>query len=148
MTLVKRNNGLFPSIPSFFDDFFTRDLFDWSNANSGYGSSLPAVNIREDDNNYQIEVAVPGLKKEDFNIEIENDVLTISSENETNVENDGENYKRREFRYASFKRSFTLPEDKVDAEHVKANYQDGVLHVTLPKREEAKPKPVRKIKIG
>ena len=148
MTLIKRSNRLFPSVPSFFDDFLTKDVFDWSNANNAYGSSLPAVNIKEDDNNFEVEVAVPGLNKDDFNIELENDVLTISSENETKSETDENNYMRREFKYSSFKRTFSLPENKVDGDKVKAKYTDGVLHVTLPKKEEAKPKPVRMIKIG
>jgi len=148
MTLIKRSNSLFPSVPSFFDDFFTRDLFDWSNTNNAYGSSLPAVNIKEDENNFEVEVAVPGLKREDFKIEIENDVLTVSSEKESSNESEEENYKRREFRYSSFKRTFSLPESKVDADKVKANYVDGVLQINLPKKEEAKPKPVRTIKIG
>lgn len=148
MTLIRKGNSLFPSVPSFFDDFFTRDLFDWSATNSGYGSSLPAVNIKEDEDNYIVQVAVPGMKKDDFNIELENNILTVYSEKEEKAESDEDNYKRREFRYASFRRSFTLPENKVDGEKVKAAYNDGVLHVTLPKKEEAKPKPVRTIKIG
>jgi len=148
MTLIKRSNSLFPSVPSFFDDFFTRDVFDWSNANSAYGSSLPAVNIKEDENIYEVEVAVPGLKKDDFKIELENDVLTISSQKEVEEEKVDDNYKRREFRYSSFKRTFSLPENKVDGDKVKAKYVDGVLHITLPKREEAKPKPIRTIQIG
>ena len=86
MTLIRRTNNLFPSVPSFFDDFFTKDLVNWSNSNNGYGSSLPAVNIKEDEDGYTVEVAVPGLKKSDFNIELENDVLTISSEKEVNNE--------------------------------------------------------------
>jgi HSP20 family protein len=148
MTLIKRSNSLFPSVPSFFDDFFTRDVFDWSNANSAYGSSLPAVNIKEDENIFEVEVAVPGLKKDDFKIELENDVLTISSQKEVEEEKVDDNYKRREFRYSSFKRTFSLPENKVDGDKVKAKYVDGVLHITLPKREEAKPKPIRTIQIG
>lgn len=148
MTLIRRTNGLFPSVPSFFDDFFTKDVYDWSNANKAHGSSLPAVNIKEDDNGFQVEVAVPGMKKDDFKIEIDNDVLTISSENESNTEAENDTYKRREFHYASFKRTFSLPESTVNSDKVKADYVDGVLHVTLPKREEAKPKPARLIKIG
>ena len=148
MTLIRRTNNLFPSVPSFFDDFFTKDLFDWSSSNSGYGSSLPSVNIKEDENGYTVEVAAPGLKKSDFNIQLENDVLTISSEKEAKNESNDEGYTRREFRYSSFKRSFSLPENKVDGEKVAAKYVDGVLSIALPKREEAKPKPVKTIKIG
>ena len=148
MTLVRRSNGLFPSVPSFFDDFFTRDVFDWSNSNNAQGSSLPAVNIKEDDDDFVVEVAVPGLNKKDFKIELENDVLTISSEKEENKDVEDDNYKRREFRYSSFKRTFSLPENKIDGDKVDANYSDGVLAITLPKREEVKPKPVRSIQIG
>ena len=148
MTLVKRSNSLFPSVPSFFDDFFTRDVFDWSNVNRAYGSSLPAVNIKEDENVFEVEVAAPGLKKNDFKIELENDILTISSEKEKHEEKSDENYKRKEFSYSSFQRTFSLPENKVDGDKVKAAYVDGVLHITLPKREEAKPRPVRTIQIG
>ncbi len=150
MTLVKRTNSLFPSIPSFFDDFFTKDVFDWAGANTGYGSSMPAVNIREDENKYEVEVAAPGLQKDDFNLLIDHNVLTISSEKEENNEQKDKegNYTRREFRYSSFKRSFTLPEEVVDAEKISANYVDGVLHIQIPKKEEAKPKPARTIKIG
>lgn len=148
MSLVKRNSGLFPSIPSFFDDFFTRDLFEWPK--SSWGASLPAVNIREGDENYEVEVAAPGLTKDDFNIELNNNVLTISSKKEMkNEEKDEEgNYTRREFSYTSFERSFTLPQDVVDLEKINASYKDGILHLSLPKKEEAKPKPVKTIKIS
>ena len=109
---------------------------------------MPAVNIREDENNFEVEVAAPGLKKDDFKIELENDILTISSSIEAKEEKGNENYNRREFRYSSFKRTFSLPENKVDGDKVMAKYVDGVLQITLPKREEAKPKPVRTIQIG
>ncbi|NJN25908.1 MAG: Hsp20/alpha crystallin family protein [Cyclobacteriaceae bacterium] len=148
MTLIKRNNGFFPGVPSFFDDFITRDLLGWSNGAHGYGTSVPAVNIKEDEDNFELEVAVPGLKKEDFKIELENDVLVISSEKEVENEHKSDQYKRKEFSYSTFKRTFSLPENKVDGDKVKAKYTDGVLYVTLPKREEAKPKPVRTIDIG
>ena len=150
MTLIKRSNNVFPSVPSFFDDFFTRDgeKFNWSNSNRTVGLSFPAVNVKEDEDNFEVEVAAPGLSKADFKIELENDVLTISSEKETSDTETNAHYNRREFTYASFKRTFSLPEDKVDGENVKANYTDGVLHIFLPKKEEAKPKPAKFIKIG
>ncbi len=150
MTLMKRSN-LLPSIPSFFDDFFTRDLWDWSLVNTAAeGTSLPAVNIVENDNEFQVEVAAPGMKKDDFKIEVDNNVLTISSEKETESEEKDEKgkYSRREFRYAAFKRSFTIPEDQVDVDQIKADYKDGLLHIHLPKKEEVKPKPVKTIKIS
>ncbi len=148
MTLIKRTNNLFPAVPSFFDDFFTRDLFEWPK--STVGSSVPAVNIKEEDEGYTVEVAAPGLAKEDFNVELDNNVLTISSKKEIrNEEKDEEgNYTRREFSYTSFQRSFTLPGDVVDTDKINASYKDGVLHLSLPKREEAKPKPVKTIKIS
>ena len=146
MTLVKRTNGLFPSVPTFFDDFFVKDLMGWSNTNSSYGTSLPAVNIRQDENNFEVEVAAPGLAKEDFKVQVENNVLTISSEKE--LENEDRGYTRREFGYGAFRRTFTLPENQVDVEKVNASYNNGILHILLPKRVEVKPKPARTIKIG
>ncbi len=148
MTLIKRSNSLFPGVPTFFDDFLTKDVFDWSKTNRSYGSSLPAVNIKEDDDNFEVDVAVPGLKKDDFDIKLEKDVLTISSEKETNTESNGNNYMRREFQYSSFKRTFSLPENAVNGDKVEANYTNGVLHILLPKKEEVKPKPAKTIKIG
>lgn len=148
MTLVKRNTGLFPSIPSFFDDFFTRDLFEFPK--TSMNASLPAVNIRENDENYEVQVAAPGLTKDNFNIELNNNVLTISSKQEVKNEEKDEdgNYTRREFSYTSFQRSFTLPQDVVDVEKINAKYKDGILSLSLPKKEEAKPKPVKTIKIS
>lgn len=148
MTLIKRSNSLFSGVPTFFDDFLTKDVFDWSKTNRSYGSSLPAVNIKEDDDNFEVDVAVPGLKKDDFDIKLVNDVLTISSEKEINTENNGNNYMRREFQYSSFKRTFSLPENAVNGDKVEANYTNGVLHILLPKKEEVKPKPAKTIKIG
>ena len=151
MTLMKRNEGLFPSIPSFFDDFLTKDIFDWGNRGmTQYGYSTPAVNILENDDNFEVTIAAPGMKKDDFHVELDNHVLTISSEREEKREDKDKegNYTRREFRYASFRRSFTLPENIVEAEKIKANYEDGILKIMIPKKEEAKPKPVKTIKIG
>ena len=101
MRLIKRTNNLFPSVPSFFDDYFVKDLMGWSNTNNSYGTSLPAVNIKEDENGFNVEVAAPGLSKEDFKIEVEHDVLTISFEKELKNETEESNYTRREFQYAS-----------------------------------------------
>lgn len=146
MTLVRRSNGLFPSVPSFYDDFFTKDIYNWSKSDNLNGSSLPAVNIKEDDEGFIVEVAAPGLNKSDINVELENDILTISSEKES--ESNSEGYKRREFQFNSFKRTFSLPENIVNGEKVVAKYYDGVLSISLPKKEEAKPKPVRAIEVS
>ncbi|WP_019038029.1 Hsp20/alpha crystallin family protein [Psychroflexus tropicus] len=130
---------------SLFDRFFSNDVFnrDYSETNT----TLPSVNIKETEDKFSVEVAVPGFEKKDFNIELNNNDLTISSEKEEKHEDkEGERYTRREFSYQSFKRSFTLP-DSVDGEKISAKYTNGVLHVDIPKREEAKPKPARLIEI-
>jgi len=121
---------------------------DWSNFNfSSTNTSLPAVNVKENDNEYLIEVAAPGMRKEDFKIDYDNGRLTISSELKEEKKQDDDRYTRREFSYQSFQRSFTVPENLVDGEKIHAKYNDGILHLTLPKREEVKPKPVKQIKI-
>jgi HSP20 family protein len=149
MTLMKRNGGFFPSMPSFFDDFLTRDLMNWG-VNPSRSQMVPAVNILEDEHKYSVEVAAPGLKKDDFKVEIDNNVLTISSEKEEKHEEKDEhgNYTRREFSYASFNRSFNLPDDVIEVDKVNAKYENGVLKLDLPKKEAARPKPVKTIKIS
>ncbi|NJM94755.1 MAG: Hsp20/alpha crystallin family protein [Cytophagales bacterium] len=144
MTLVKRFTDPFESVPSLFDDFLTRDIFN----RSALRNQVPAVNIREDNENFYVELAAPGLKKEDFKLELENNVLSISSEVKTEQEDKNNGYTRREFSYSSFKRSFTLPERVVDDERIQAHYEDGVLLLTVPKREEAKQKGPKVINIG
>ncbi|VBB46898.1 Heat shock protein Hsp20 [uncultured Paludibacter sp.] len=133
-----------------FDRFFDNgELMDWSNKNySKTNTTLPSVNVKENENEYQIEVAVPGFDKKDFKIEVHNDVLSISSEKKENSEEKDENgrYTKREFSYQSFCRSFTLPHT-VDGEKIEANYDKGILNVVIPKREEAKPKAPRTVEI-
>ena len=144
MALVKfRNKDMFPSI---FNDFFDRDLFDLTNT-SFMNSTLPAVNIKESKEDYQVDVAAPGMNKDDFKIELENNFLVISSEKEDKKEEEGKEFTRREFSYQSFKRSFSLPKT-IDDGKIMANYKDGVLKITLPKKEEAKEKPKKLITIG
>jgi len=149
MTLIKRSNSYYPSIPSLIDSLFSRDLMDWSNTNfSSTNTTLPAVNVKETPDEYKIEVAAPVMKKDDFKLNLKNNQLTISSEGEIEKENkDDDNYTRREFSYQSFQRTFTIPENIVDGDKITAKYDDGILYVTLPKREEVKPKPAREIKI-
>ncbi|WP_339816303.1 Hsp20/alpha crystallin family protein [uncultured Imperialibacter sp.] len=151
MKLIRRNPNLFPEFPSVFDSFLGRDLFDFENGlvNSP-GASVPAVNVKETEEGFDVEVAAPGFNKKDFHVEVNNNLLTISSEKEVKNEQKDENgrYTRREFGYSSFKRSFTLPENVVNAEKIGATYENGILHVSIPKREEAKPKPVRQIAIA
>ena len=145
MTLARRSENF---IPSFFDRFFNSDLMDWNLTNfSSTNTTLPAVNVRETDDDYILEVAAPGMNKKDFKINFQNNVLTISSEKKTEMNEKEDDYTRREFCYQSFQRSFTVPHSDVDSDKINATYADGILSVKLPKREEVKPKPAREIKI-
>jgi HSP20 family protein len=150
-TLVRTNGSLFPSMPSLLNDFFADDWLDSSLANwKSSGATLPAVNVRETNDDFRIEVAAPGLKRDDFKVELDNNVLTISSEREDTheeKERDG-SYTRREFSYRSFQRSFSLPEGKVEGDKITARYEEGILQVTVPKREDAKVKPAKQISIS
>jgi HSP20 family protein len=123
---------------------------DWSNLNfAGTNSTLPACNIKENENQFEIEVAAPGMKKNDFKVNFDNGRLTISSVmKDEKRESKDDKYTRREYWYQSFQRSFTIPENVVDGEKIQATYTDGILNISLPKREEVKPKPVREIKIS
>jgi len=148
-SLVNSNsNQNFPTLSNWLDDIFNRDLIPsvfTSNFNTGI--TLPKVNIKETANDFAVEMAVPGLKKSDFQIEIDNQVLSISTETKEENERKEENYTRREFGYSSFKRTFTLPES-VNADKINASYNEGILSILLPKKEEAKQKPARSIKIS
>ena len=149
MTLARLSENMFPSFPSLFNRFFEGDLMDWSSSNfAGSDSTLPAVNIKETDHDYLIEVAAPGMKKEDFKVNYDNGRLTISSEKKEENEEKNGKYTRKEYSYQSFQRSFTVPESMVNGEKINARYSDGVLNITLPKRDELKPKPAKEIKIS
>ena len=150
MTIVKRNGGLHNSFPSLFNDFFNREMFDWGESNfSTTGTTLPAVNIKETNDAFEVEMAAPGMNKNDFKIELEGNLLTISSEtNKETEEKEGDRYSRREFSYQSFQRSFTLAKDVMDEEKINAKYEDGVLRLLIPKKEEAKQKPPRLIDVS
>lgn len=141
------SNNNFPTLSSWIDDLFNRDLPSVLHSNFNTGITLPKVNIKENDDSYEVEMAVPGLKKSDFKIDIDNQLLSIATEVKQENEETEDNYTRREFGYSSFKRSFTLPET-VDDEKIKASYNEGILNITLPKKEEAKRKPTRNIKIS
>ena len=144
MSLVKFSNQM----PSLIDRFFENDMFDWSNRNySNTNTSLPAVNIKEDRASFEVDVSAPGFEKGDFKIELNNNLLTISSEKKVeNETTEGQQFTRREFSYQSFCRSFTLPEE-VEGEKISAKYENGILSVNIPKKEEAKTKPVKQIEI-
>ncbi len=142
MTLMKNGGRLFPATPSFFDDFFTRNLWDWGPENtSSAGTTIPAVNVREIDDHFEVEMAAPGLKKGDFEVELEGNVLTISSQKESrNDEKDKQGYSRKEFCYESFTRTLQLPKDVVDEEKIEAKYENGVLRLNIPKKEPSSQK--------
>jgi HSP20 family protein len=147
MTLIKWNpngNTTSPAFSGLLDNFFGREFSDFLGRD--FVSNVPAVNIHESAEKYTVEVAAPGLKKENFRIALNNNVLTIASKVEQTTENTEGKYTRREFGFRTFERSFTLP-NTVDTERVEAKYTDGILHVYLPKKEEARKKPVRQIDI-
>lgn len=149
MSLIKRNGNTFSSLPSLFDDFFSRELFNWGNNNfSSTSTTVPSVNIRETADNYEVEVAAPGMEKKDFKVTLDDNLLTISSAKQQNEEKKEHNYTRREFSYQSFQRSFELPKNVVDDDKIIARYENGVLYLTIPKREEAKQKAPRTIEIA
>ena len=150
MTLLKRNGNLFNQLPVLFDDFFNRDNFNWGLSNfSSSNTTIPAVNIRETNENYQVEVAAPGMQKKDFKVELDGNLLTISSEKRDEKEDvETDKYTRKEFSYQAFQRSFTLPKEVVDADKIQAKYEDGMLHLLIPKKEDAKQKAPRLIQIS
>jgi HSP20 family protein len=135
-------------MPSIWDNFFNRDLFNWESNFANTGNSIPAVNIKETPDSFLVEMAAPGMDKKDFKIELDGAALTISSEKQNeSEEKEWENYSRKEFSYQSFYRTFHLPKEVVNADKIHAKYENGLLQLEIPKREEAKQKPVRLIDI-
>ncbi|MEI6680583.1 MAG: Hsp20/alpha crystallin family protein [Mariniphaga sp.] len=147
MSLIKRENYL-PSWSHFFNDFMNRDWYDWAIQNySTTNTTIPSVNIRETESGFDVEMAAPGMQKEDFKIELNQNLLTISSEKQSETHADaGKIVSRREFSYQSFIRSFTLPA-MVETDQISAKYENGILRVNIPKKEEAKPKPMKQIEV-
>ena len=125
-------------MPSAFDDFFKpwNEWFD-NGGLRGRAMNVPAVNITEHKNEYQVSLAAPGLKKDDFKIDVNGNMLTISSEKEENKEEKDKRFTRKEYSYSSFSRSFTLPEE-INKEKIEAKYEDGVLRISMPRKEEVK----------
>lgn len=147
MTFLKLKNNFNSHVPAVYGDFFN-DFFNDSVLSRDYFKSVPATNVKETNNAYHIELAAPGLSKDDFKLSVEKNVLTISAskKEEKNTEDNGK-FTRREFNYTSFTRSFNLPEN-VNTESIEASYLNGVLSVNIPKKEAAKEKAVREIKIA
>lgn len=141
---VTKNGG---RVPVFFDDFF-KPWNEWFDNGGLWERTLnvPAVNISEHENEFQVSLAVPGMKKSDFKIDVDGNMLTISSEKEQSKEEKEKKFTRKEYSYSSFSRSFTLPED-VNTEKIDAKYEDGVLKLSLPRKEGAKKTAVKHIAV-
>ena len=139
--LINFNSG----INSIFDDLFNNSLSNF--VGSDFASNVPSVNISEFANEFKIEFAAPGLQKGDFDINVEKNTLTISANKENSTEVEGEKFTRKEFSYSSFSRSFQLPKG-VESNSIVANYENGILEIVLPKKEETKELPPRVIQIN
>ncbi len=145
--MLIRRNEFTPMYKGFFDNFFNDD-FGWKQSNfSKTETTLPAVNIKDTEDNFFVGMAAPGMDKNDFKINIENDILTISSEKKEEKTEENEKYSRREYSYQSFQRSFNIPREIVDSSKISAKYENGELTVTIPKREETKPQAPKSIEI-
>jgi len=147
MTLIKFKNDAekYTSRMPYFSDLFN-DLFE-NMAFDSRRSSIPAVNVLENDDQFMLELAAPGLSKDDFKIEIDKDLLTIRAEKEEDTQSKKGRYNRRDFNFMSFTRSFNLPE-VIDTDHISAEYENGVMRIAMPKRAEARPKPARVVKVS
>ena len=150
MKPANRNGSMFNHLPMLFDDFLNRDVFNWGSNNfPDTNTTIPAVNIKETADRYEVEVAAPGMTKDDFKVELDGTTLTISSEKTQDHENkEDERFYRREFSYQSFQRTFNLKKEVVDSDKIEARYDNGVLHLLIPKKEEARQKPPRLIQIS
>lgn len=135
MSLIKWNkrDALFPSFSSMIDDFWGKDYFNAMDI----GTSVPAVNVSETEKQYVLDMAVPGAKKEDFNLQIDGNTLSISSEHKEERKEEDKHFSRKEFQYSSFERRFTLP-GNIDKSGVNANYENGILKISIPKKETEK----------
>lgn len=153
MSLLVKRNGL--SLPSLVSDFFDTgrvfpSLFDISDTPFDIGREamvVPEANIIENEKDFGIEIAAPGLDRKDFKVSVDNDILTVSSEKTEDKKEERKNYRRKEFSYTAFMRSFTLPENCVP-EKIDAKYENGILHLSLPKKEIKITKPAKEIKVS
>jgi len=147
MKLARRNtHGLFPSFDVLFNDFFNEGF---ATVDRPVAYARPAVNIKETEGAFELEVVLPGVNKDNVEVKVERNLLTVASKKAEDTGETAENgtYTRREFRAAAFQRAFTMPKS-VDGEAISANFADGILTLTLPKKEEAKEKPARVIEIA
>ena len=137
----------YPTRYNTYNDELFNSLFNWNNKVVNHKSSMPSVNIKENEDGFILEMAAPGMSKEDLKLELDHDVLTISAEINEEQEEQKDNFSRREFCQSSFSRAFTLPESTKN-EDIKARYENGILEVTIPKKEEAKPQAKMEIAIS
>jgi len=150
MKALSKRDNLFPTWSNdLFDTgrFLSPRLFDFGSDAFDFANRVPSVNITENEKEFKIEMAAPGVERKDFKVEVENGVLCISSEKEKESKEEKKNYTRREYSYNSFSRSFTLP-DNSSPDKIDAKYENGVLNITLPKKEVAVSKPVKEIKVS
>jgi HSP20 family protein len=150
--ITKRRNGngtLFPSLRNdFFENsFFTPSLSDFDDGFFTGGISSPPVNITETNKEFKLDLSAPGMKHDDFKINVEDGVLTVSSEKEEEKKDEDKNYRRREFFHSSFSRTFALP-DNTDENNINAKYDNGMLQITIPKKEMTITKPKKEIKVA
>ena len=141
MKTLARNYDNLNSFPALFNELFGEPVVNKFNKN------VPSANIKETEDNFGIELVAPGFKKEAFKVEVHDRNLTISAEEKTESEEKNETFLRKEYSFGSFTRSFRLP-NTVDSDKIEATYEDGVLQVTIPKKEEAKPKEPKLISIN
>ncbi len=146
--LIKRNES-YPAFSNLFGDFFDKAFSDWNSTNfSLTNTTLPAVNIQESKDDFLVSMAVPGMSKNDFKLDLNDNILTISSEKKEEKKSEEKNYNRKEYSYQSFSRSFTLPKNVVNDDKISAKYENGELKILIPKKEEAKPKEPKLIAIN
>lgn len=146
MNIIKRNNRCMPDYINLFDDVFGRNWDDFFYGRNNERCTIPSVNIAENEKDFEIELAAPGYKKEDFKINVENGVISIKAETNSDNEEKKKNYSHREHFYSSFERSFTLP-DNINEAAIEASYADGVLDISIPKKELEPALPSHEVKI-
>jgi HSP20 family protein len=142
MNTLTRKNRIIPSLNSFFNDDLRKDLYDWNEKNFlSVGDTLPSANVKDSEDEIRIDLAVPGMKKDDFKIQFKNNILSISSEkkDEKTEQDDEGNFLRKEFNYEAFCRTFQLP-DNINEKSINAAYADGILHIEIGKKIIDSPK--------
>ena len=142
MLPVRFHNTTAPNFSNLFDEFFGKDM----EYNASCSTTMPSVNIIESNEAFTIQVAAPGLEKKDFNVSVDGNKLTISSEKELEGLKDGEKFRKKQFSFSKFKRTFSIPE-VLEGDKINAEYNSGILNVTIPKKEPVK-KEIKQIKVG